>query len=1587
MVACPAPSHAAGAVKFDGTLGGSTTAGDAVKTGSTFAIPQSQGVTQGRNLFHSFKQFDLTQGETAAFSGSNVNNVVSRVTGGAPSSIDGTIKSEIPNANLWFVNPKGMLFGPNARLDVTGSFHASSGDQIQFKDGGRFHADPSQQTTPLVSVDPVAFGFLGNRQMGNITVNGAQLTVPEKKSLSLVGGAVTANNAVLTAKSGQIAIVATDSAGTVQVEEGAAATGFDKMADITLKRTQSRPLGTSFDVEVSGATGKESGSVLVQGKAISVTGAGIGAVNKGVQAGGTVAIKASSDITLDGGGFASNGTINSNSESSGAGGAVTIATPAAVTMKNVSKVRVNSTGSGKGGTITVDAGSLVVDELSTDWSGLSAAVIGSGNGGTIQVNTIGDTLLSGPGAFFGANVFAGSSGVGGSIQVTSGGTLTLQSGGSIVAGVVGSGRGADIVLDVGHLVISDPKSSPTADTHLSAGTSGLGNSGTLSIVAKGDITLSGSRSFIDAASYSTGAGGDIRITNTGALTLRDGGSVEAIAWDAGKGGNIAVDAGSVALHNKGRIISRNYDSGLGGDLIVKSKGDILISGVPFSATGLYTETRGAGNAGSMAVHAGSDLVLKDDGEISSKVIAGAGGRGGALNIAVSGTTRIGNNSGLTSGSINTRTEGSGAGGAILVDTRDLEINQGGEIASWTRTGGAAGGAITVTANRINLHGGGWGAQILTTGYDGGNNGDISVTGRESIVLDGENSSFGATIISTGWGRSNSGSLRVTTPQLSLTRYGTISAVVVDGNAGDVSLVVDRFTMSGGILRSSVSGSGTGGTVRVTASESVSVAGRSDGTNILNKVSQIDSLTIGSGQAGQIIITAQDVDVGDGGRIAASTEIATTNGGRAGQIQIEADRVRVHDGGFVSAKSETSGRAGNITINAHERLQIDGSGSIHIPNGYATSGLYVGTTQSGQGGDVTIKTPILSMSSGGRVDSSTLISGAGGNIFIDGQSISLSGGSRIESSTAGAGAGGVVTVKAPQGITLVGKDSGLFGRSAAAGEAGKITAVTSLLTMTDQAEISTSGSGSGKAGDITLNDPSLRQVLLQGGAAIASSNSGAGDAGEIKLAATDQIDLANGSIRTEAKEGQGGSIRLATPKLTGMVGSVISASVTGGGKPGGTILFNGRTVDLSGGSYIESSTGGEGAGGVITVRAPDGVILSGKGSGLFGRSTAAGEAGKITAVTSLLTMIDQAEISTSGSGSGKAGDITLNDPSFQQVSLQGGAAIASSNSGAGDAGEIKLAATDKIELNNGSIKTEAKAGQGGSISFATPKLIGSAGSVISAGVLGGNKPGGTVLLDGQWLNLSGGSRIESSTAGAGAGGSIQINTQRIEMAGQSTIASNSTSTTGQAGQAGSITLTATDNLHLHDSEISSKSEQGGGGDIWVLVRDKIDLTDSAITTSVKGGDGGGGNIFIDPVYLILRRSRIEANAYEGAGGNIEINSQTLLRDIHSSVTASSALGLQGTVNINTPNTNVTDSLTSVPTQFVDISSLGQRSCARRKRGSGGSSFMVKGKGGLPEQPGDYRSSWQQPRPLRNHDEIGSITLPQAGGPYLAFNCSR
>ena len=200
----------------DGTLGTTVT-----RSGPVVGI--NGGTRHGPNLFHSFDRFSVGTGEMASFTSTQtgIRNILSRVTGGQRSDIDGQLRTDgllrTEGAHLYLLNPAGVLFGPNASLDVRGSLYVSTADYLRLADEARFSARLSQTST-LSMAPPVAFGFLGPQPAG-ITISGSTLTVPPGATLAVIGGDIQITGGrvlpTLGAPSGQIHLVSLQAAGEV----------------------------------------------------------------------------------------------------------------------------------------------------------------------------------------------------------------------------------------------------------------------------------------------------------------------------------------------------------------------------------------------------------------------------------------------------------------------------------------------------------------------------------------------------------------------------------------------------------------------------------------------------------------------------------------------------------------------------------------------------------------------------------------------------------------------------------------------------------------------------------------------------------------------------------------------------------------------------------------------------------------------------------------------------------------------------------------------------------------------------------------------------------------------------------------------------------------------------------------------------------------------------------------------------------------------------------------------------------------------------------------------------------------------------
>ncbi|MFP4575695.1 MAG: filamentous hemagglutinin N-terminal domain-containing protein, partial [Coleofasciculus sp.] len=168
----------------------------------------------GKNLFHSFQQFGLDANQIANFlANPNLNNILGRVVGGDASVINGLIQVTGGNPNLYIMNPAGMIFGADARLNVPGDFIATTATGMGFGDKNWFNAIGANDYQNLVGT-PNQFAF-DLSEAGSI-VNAGDLAVSEGKNLTVLAGNIV-NTGKLTAPGGSITVAAVPGSNLVKI--------------------------------------------------------------------------------------------------------------------------------------------------------------------------------------------------------------------------------------------------------------------------------------------------------------------------------------------------------------------------------------------------------------------------------------------------------------------------------------------------------------------------------------------------------------------------------------------------------------------------------------------------------------------------------------------------------------------------------------------------------------------------------------------------------------------------------------------------------------------------------------------------------------------------------------------------------------------------------------------------------------------------------------------------------------------------------------------------------------------------------------------------------------------------------------------------------------------------------------------------------------------------------------------------------------------------------------------------------------------------------------------------------------------------
>ncbi|MDZ8258534.1 filamentous hemagglutinin N-terminal domain-containing protein, partial [Nostoc sp. ChiQUE01b] len=366
------------------------------------------GTPAGGNLFHSFREFSVPINGVALFNNSvNIQNIISRVTGGSVSQIDGLIRAN-GTANLFLINPNGIIFGQGARLDIRGSFVATTASAIAFGNQGFFSATNPESSSSLLTVNPSALLF-NQIKTASIENNSVDLGVPDGNSLLLVGGDIKMDGGRLFAFGGRVELGGSSGTGTVGLN------GDGNNLSLSFPDGVERSdvfLSNGARVRVTAGDG---GSIAVNARNLEMTGesrllVGIDSeLDSDNSKAGNIEVNATGAISLDNRSQIANQV---QSKANGQGGDVNI-NANTLRVSGGAQVTAGTSSAGKGGNLTVNAQDVQIIGRSADNQVASTL---SASAGSNSTGNVGDLSIT-----------TNTLGVSGGAQVTAkGGNLTVN---------------------------------------------------------------------------------------------------------------------------------------------------------------------------------------------------------------------------------------------------------------------------------------------------------------------------------------------------------------------------------------------------------------------------------------------------------------------------------------------------------------------------------------------------------------------------------------------------------------------------------------------------------------------------------------------------------------------------------------------------------------------------------------------------------------------------------------------------------------------------------------------------------------------------------------------------------------------------------------------------------------------------------------------------------------------------------------------------------------------------------------------------------------------------------------------------------
>jgi filamentous hemagglutinin family protein len=843
-------------------------------TGPGYIIPESLGKLAGGNLFHSFQTFNVGAGEYAYFTTTtpSINNLISRVTGGTPSTINGAIYFYPPTGHpgFYFINPAGVIFGAGATIDVPGAFHVGTADYIAFPDG-RFHADPAKTSTFSAAV-PEAFGFLGEHRAPVSLSGGADLWAYQDKEISLVAGDIGIDGARVKSDGGRIRLVA---------------------------------LGQqAVEVPFAGDLPTGNGALnIINGGQVTVTGACCGFT-------GSIKVSAG-DVLVDGAGTTpwSTGIFGSTLNYDGDAASIDIAASGNLTVRDGATITARSRSGGAGGSVNIRGPQVVIANADIDVTALS-----SGPAGEVNIAAGRVALIDG------GRIFAGSEATGDAGRVNITATETIEIGGrnaddyrsaiavqtsnDVQAGQVALSAPLIRLHDDGMISGYAEWTAPTAQVNITARDLVLENGGNIytfglytpggrvTIDASNSVTIRGKNEGPNSSpgsdTVSTGIIGHATyvLVRSPQITISEAGAIRAENWYQNSPGHVSIQTDRLTLqsggHISGNALGHSGTEGRGGTIVIRAEEYVRVEGNSNGRDStIASGTRSGNDAGRIDI-ATPWLYVADDGVINTS------------------TGRFGE---------------SGAGRIDIAVDR-LELVNGGRLASIEFGHTASGGHIAVTASEsISLDGG----KIIAQG------GNEAAAGRLILTAPVVNLRNGL-ITTSNSEDATSGGIEITTGRLSLSEASRIeSSSTATHGAGDIVLHVGGSVRIADSAVTTTSYEGSGGNISLDGGN-----GYRPSALVLRNSVITTSVLGSSGDGGDISINSRALAI-DSGFIQANT-VATNAAG--GNINIDVGSL-LPSGNILFVGGQTpyefqSGLANFNVIQAAAPTGINGAINISSP---------------------------------------------------------------------------------------------------------------------------------------------------------------------------------------------------------------------------------------------------------------------------------------------------------------------------------------------------------------------------------------------------------------------------------------------------------------------------------------------------------------------------------------------------------------------------------------------------------------------------------------------------------------------------------